>query len=96
MYAFKVQGEKYHEFRRLLNSWSYPMYLFQFLKNNKNDLPENKTIPELARIIANSAKQIDDTLKRLSTNKKEKMEAFFAPLNNYQFQFRILAEQKGR
>ncbi len=96
LYAFKFQGEKYHEFRRLLNLWSDPMYLVQFLKNNKNDLPENKTIPELAQTIANNAKQIDETLKRLGTNKKEKMEAFFSPLNNFQYQFRILAEQKGR
>ena len=80
MYAIKQQGEPYHEFRRLLNLWSDPLYLIKFLVNNKIDLPKNKTIPEIADIISNNAKQINEILKRISTNKNEKLDTFFCTI----------------
>ena len=96
LYAIREEGQLRDELSRLLGEWADPVFLFQFLKANSRDLPVNKTIITLANTIIENAGYIDRRLKELSSSKTQSLETFFAPLNNHQYQLRILNEQKGR
>ncbi len=96
LYAFRHRGRQTNELRRLLKLWKDIKYVFDFLNANIADLPKNKTIPQLASVIQESAYEIEDILMELAHDPTKQLEEFFRPLNNNETNVRVLSLQKGR
>ncbi|MBC7553591.1 MAG: hypothetical protein H7257_06390 [Taibaiella sp.] len=96
LYALKYVGQSQNELRRLLAFWQDPQVVYNFLKANTADLPKNKTIFQLAEMIADDAETIEDTLNQLTNDEFNRLEEFFKPLNNLETNIRSLSLQKGR
>ena len=79
-----------------MNLWNNPMYVYGFLKENAADLPQNRTLEELAAIIAENAKTINATLHEKVKNENHSLDEFFKPLYNQEYRVQILSLQKGR
>ena len=95
LFAFHYANEDENELGRLLDLWSDVGYLYQFLKENKQDIG-SLSIGKLTEQIISDAEYINDFLERLSNNENEKLEYFFKPLYNSEYQFQLLSLQKGR
>ncbi len=96
LFAFCFKGEKMNELRRLLKLWNDTAYLFEFVKNNKSDVPKNIPIPTLVFQLIDNANEIDDTLIKISNDPNRRLEEFFKPLNNQEYRIVELSKQKGR
>ena len=94
LFAFHYDNEDENELSRLLDLWSDVSYLYQFLKDNKQDIG-SLPIGKLTEQILADAEYINDFLERLSNNENEKLEYFFKPLYNSEYQFQLLSLQKG-
>jgi hypothetical protein len=96
LFAFHYKHERENELARILNLWNDSAYLFQFFNENKQDVDPNRIV-ELIEQISSDALIIDELLLRLSNSENEKLESFFKPLNNLEYQqFKVLSLQKGR
>jgi hypothetical protein len=96
LFAFHYSDETDNELYRLLSLWNDPSYLYQFIKQNKSDLPQNILISELMDLLIDNANDIDDVLNEISTNPHRVLEEFFQPLNNQEYHIVELSKQKGR
>lgn len=96
LFAFRFEGEEMNELRRLLTLWNDTAYLFEFVKNNKSDIPKNIPIPTLVFQLIDNANEIDGTLIEISNDPNRRLEEFFKPLNNQEYRIVELSKQKGR
>lgn len=101
LFAFHYADEAENELKRLLNQWNDVAYLYQFLKENEQDVKSNSelkstSIETLINQIVTDANRIDDLLKILSSNETKKLDSFFKSLHNSEYQFQTLSLQKGR
>lgn len=95
LFAFQYKNDALNELERLLELWTDIGYVYEFLKENKNDIG-NQSAELLTEQIIEDATEIDDTLNEISSNKNQRLESFFRPLDNKEYQFKILSKQKGR
>jgi len=95
LFAFHYDNENANELNRLLGLWNDVGYLHRFLKENERDTGTISIEKRIEQIIED-ANYLDELLLRLSTNENEKLEYFFKPLRNSEYQFQILSLQKGR
>jgi hypothetical protein len=96
LFAFHYETEPDNELSRLLKLWNDTFYLYQFIKENKEDIPKRKPVPTLINQIIDDGNKIDETLYKLSKNKDETLEEFFKPLNNQEYRVLELSKRKGR
>ncbi len=96
LFAFHYDNEKYNELRRLLKQWNDTTQLYQFVIENKTDVPANIPVHILIEQITGNANDIDDTLNEISTNPSRNLEEFFRPLDNQEYHVITLSKQKGR
>lgn len=96
LFAFHFKGESKNELRRLLTLWTNTEYLYKFLKDNKSDLPKGVPISILVSQLIENANDIDDILHEISNDPERKLEDFFKPLDNQEYQIVNLSKQKGR
>lgn len=96
LFAFQYKGEKENELRRLLNLWNDTSYLFDFIIKNKSDIPNHLTLNQIVIKLIEDANDIDRTLSEIIFNPERKLEDFFRPLNNQEYQIIELSKQKGR
>ena len=97
LYAFHYKGEADNELDRLLSLWNDTLYLYQFVTQNKNDTPKNKSTRALVEQIIENANEIDDTLIELTENKKRNLDEFFVALDNKEYRLDVLlSKQKGK
>jgi hypothetical protein len=96
LFAFHYETEPDNELSRLLKLWNDTFYLYQFIKENKEDIPKRKQVPTLINQIIDDGNKIDETLYKLSKNKDETLEEFFKPLNNQEYRVLELSKRKGR
>lgn len=96
LFAFQYDGEASNEYDRLLNLWNDAEYIYSFLKENMEDIPKQKTISQLAELIMDDAIELDEALVEITESENEILSHFFRPLNNREFQLKILSLQKGR
>lgn len=96
LFAFQYDGEANNEYDRLLDLWADMEYIYNFLKENKEDIPKHKTIPEIAEYIIEDALEIDEILIEITETEDKKLSHFFKPLHNLESGARILSLQKGR
>ena len=94
LYSFQYSSTK-SELGRVLDFWNDPTHLFQFVENNKQDIG-NRSVETVVEQILEDAQKIDELIYSLSNNKHKNFDQFFKPLNNTEFQLRILSEQKGK
>jgi hypothetical protein len=90
------KGEKFNEMRRLLTLWNDTAYLYEFVTNNKSDIPKDLNILALVSQIIDHANDIDDRLYEISSNPEKGLEEFFKPLDNQEYHIVELSKQKGR
>jgi hypothetical protein len=95
LFAFQYLNEIENELFRLLELWNDPEYLRTFIIHHEKDIG-NKKIDFLIDQLLDDAIQIDDLLERLSTDDTKRLEEFFKPLDNQEYQITILSKQKGR
>lgn len=95
LFAFQYKDEVQNELERLLELWTDIGYVYSFLKANKDDIGNN-IIELLTDQIIEDANELDDILNEISNNKHNRLESFFRPLHNREYQFKILSKQKGR
>jgi hypothetical protein len=96
LFAFRFEGEKMNELRRLLTLWNDTAYLYEFVTNNKSDVPKNVTMRTLVFQLIEDANNIDDTIIEISSNPKRSLDEFFKPLDNQEYHIVELSKQKGR
>ncbi len=94
LYSVNETGE--HELRRILRLWKDFNYVYHFLTDNKEDTPSEIKIEQLAESIIDNAFDMEEMIIKLARNENARLEEFFKPLNNYEYQIRKLAGQKGR
>lgn len=95
LFAFHYKGETYNELRRLLKLWNDTTYLHHFVIQNKSDIPKDNKIQTLINQLIDNANEIDDTLYEISLDPERRLEQFFKPLDNQEYQFVELSKQKG-
>lgn len=96
LFAFRFEGEKMNELQRLLTLWNDTSYLYEFVTNNKSDIPKNISIQTLVFQLIKDANDIDDTISEISSNPKRRLEEFFKTLDNQEYHIVELSKQKGR
>lgn len=94
--AFHYDGEEDNEYDRLLYLWNDMEYVYNFLKDNKQDIPADKTIFQIAEYIIEDAQKIDEVLIEITEAEDKTLSHFFKPLHNLESGARILSLQKGR
>jgi hypothetical protein len=95
LFSFHYENEEENELERNLNLWNDTEYVYQFLTENKQDV-NTGTIEDLTEQIHEDANTIEEILFKLSATKGEKLDSFFKPLHNSEYQFKLLSLQKGR
>jgi hypothetical protein len=97
LYTFHYDDGKQNELQRLLELWNNTAYLYDFVKNNKKDIPQKKTLDEMVLQLQEDANKIEDNFYEISINSEKRYEEFFKPLNNHEYRIHIqLSKQKGR
>jgi len=96
LFAFRYAGEVDNEYDRLLDLWDDMEYIYNFLKENKQDIPKHKSIPQIAEFIIEDAIEIDEILIDITEADDKTLSHFFKPLHNLESGARILSLQKGR
>lgn len=96
LFAFQYENEFDNELSRLLKLWNDTSYLFQFVTENKLDIPSNLSITKVINQIIESANAIDDILNLVSNDESKRLEEFFKPLHNHEYSSVVLSKQKGR
>ena len=96
LFAFQYEKENDNELHRLLNLWNDTAYLYQFVSQNKSDLPKNVTIQALINQLIDNANEIDDALNEIVADPGKSLEVFFKPLDNQEYHIVKLSKQKGR
>ncbi len=96
LFAFHYNGEADNEYDRLLDLWNDAEYIYEFLKNNKADIPKNSTIVQVAEFIIEDALELDETLIEITQSGDKTLSYFFKPLHNQEYHVKILSFQKGR
>lgn len=96
LFAFHYDEEVDNEYDRLLDSWTDTEYVRRFLNKNETDIPAHKTKRQLIEYITEDAISIDEQLINITQSENESLSQFFRPLDNSEYQLRILSLQKGR
>lgn len=94
LFAVRYTTNEENELKRLLNLWSNPAEVYNFVKKNAGDLLKNNTIEELTQKILEEAEYIDNTLNQLKENAHVNLDDFFLPLNASDTQY--LGKKKGK
>ena len=92
LFAFHYKNEKYNELSKLLNEWNDTLYLYNFVKENKNDIPKSKNSSEFIKQIIEDANQIESVLK----TKQKTLDIFFTPLHNQEYKVINLSKKKRK
>lgn len=96
LFAIKYEGEEYHELDRLLNLWNDPSFLHLFLKNNRADIPYDRTSYQVLNDILDDVNILEDILNEIATDESRQFKEFFSPLYNQEYKVVVLSMQKGR
>lgn len=96
LFAIQYEGEDENEYDRLLGLWGDTEYLVDFLLKNKRDIPDRRTLEEMANFLREDAFAIDDRLLEILEREDENLSFFFQPLHNQEYQTQVLSLQKGR
>lgn len=96
LFAIQYEGEEMNEYQRLMNLWRDMEYLHNFLTKNESDLPGNCTKMQVANRIMDDQLQMYKTIIEILRGGDRKLEEFFRPLHNNEYQAQILSLQKGR
>ena len=86
LFAFRYPEEEDNEYDRLLSLWNDEEYVYNFLKENREDIPKD---------ITEDAEKIDEILINIGAEDKT-FSCFFRPLHNLETGVRVLSLQKGR
>lgn len=95
LFAFRYPEEEDNEYDRLLNLWNDVEYVYNFLKENREDFPKDKDIWQVADHITEDVEKLDEILINIEKEDKT-LSCFFRPLHNLETGARILSLQKGR
>lgn len=96
LFAFHYEKEKQNELLRLLNEWNNTLFLYEFIQQNTRDIPKNVTTMKIVNQLIDDTNEIDQTLLSISKDPNKRLEEFFRPLHNQEYQFVALSKQKGR
>ncbi|WP_286856444.1 MULTISPECIES: hypothetical protein [Sphingobacterium] len=96
LFAFHYEGELDNEYDRLMDLWYNAEYVYDFVKANKNDIPENKNVKKVSEQIMDDAILIDETLVEITKSDDRSLSQFFKPLHNQEYKVKVLSLQKGR
>jgi len=96
LYAFKYPRQRNNELRRLMLQWTDPIWVYNFLKEHERDIPEGKTLLEVADIIADNAGELNNKINLLLNNERRSLDEFFQPLHNQEYGEGMFILQKGR
>lgn len=96
LFAFHYEGELDNEYDRLMDLWYNAEYVYDFVKANKNDIPENKNVKKVSEQIMDDAILIDETLVEITKSDDGSLSQFFKPLHNQEYKVKVLSLQKGR
>ncbi|MGO1596745.1 MAG: hypothetical protein ACTHXT_08600 [Sphingobacterium sp.] len=96
LFAFQYGGETDNEYDRLMDLWASAEYVYEFVKANKDDIPENKSVKKVSEQILDDAILIDETLIEITESVGRTLSQFFKPLHNQEYKVKVLSLQKGR
>ncbi|GAA5225110.1 hypothetical protein [Membranihabitans marinus] len=96
LFAFKYDNEGQHELDRLMELWTDPEYISNFLETHKSDIPKGEDQTKLAVKLLKNASKILELIYDICNKKDLHLEEFFAPLDNQASGFSELSRQKGK
>ena len=96
LFAFHFDDETENELIRLLKLWNDTEYVYEFIQQNLDDIPDDEDPDDLLLKISNHADEINDILYDITEDDSNQFESFFKPLNNQEYQEVLLSKQKGR
>ena len=96
LYAFQYDGEDNHALDIVLEQWNEPEYLYEFLKANLKDIPQQKNIIQIQNEIITNSEEIEDLLEEIAESEDQFFEEFFKALDNNEYKVLELSRQKGR
>ena len=96
LFAVRYQDDGENELKRLLDLWSNPTEVYNYVKENGGDLLINHSIAKLSKMIREEVEYIDDILNKLKDNPAENLNNFFIPLNSGDSEFLPLGKKKGK
>lgn len=96
LFAFHYENEVDNEYDRLLDLWNDAAYIYEFLKENKRDIPLYRTIAQVAEFIIEDAIELDEALIEITESDDKNLSHFFKQLHNQEYQAKVLSLQKGR
>lgn len=96
LFAFRYEDEMDNEYDRLMYLWDDVEYIFEFLKNNREDIPKDRSIEQLADWIVEDAIKIDEKLIEITESTDKTLSYFFQPLHNQEYKIKVLSLQKGK
>ena len=76
--------------------WGNIEYLYEFLQQNKQDIPKGRSLGDIALEISEDAYLIDSTLMQMIDEVDKSLSQFFKPLRNLESGIKVLSLQKGR
>ena len=96
LFSVRYDDQEDNEFDRLMDLWADTEYVYNFLKQNKDDIPKSKSISNIANEILEDSEIIEDTLIDLAEDNESNLDSFFRPLHNNEYPIKVLSLQKGR
>ena len=95
LFSFHYNDEAENELKRLLNLWNDPEYLHNFIYRHKHDIA-GQSVETIVQQILDNIEEIEQRLYEFATGEFEKLDTFFKPLDNLEYQLKVLSRQKGR
>lgn len=95
LFSFHFPNQAENELKRTLSLWNDDEYLEQFYEDNILDM-KGMSFETFSRDIILAANQLDDRIYDLSVSDFPNFDTFFKPLDNQEYQFKILSKRKGR
>ena len=96
LFAVHYSNQKDNELKRILKSWSTPIFLVDFVINNSKDTIHFDR-DELIECLIDDVNALEDIINNCAKNDGiTDFDNFFKPLNNNEYREIILSERKGR
>lgn len=96
LFAFQYEGEADNEYDKLLDLWTDTEYVRNYLNENEEDIPKEKTKRQYVNYIRQDAYSIDEQLLKITETTDQLLSHFFKPLHNNEYHVQTLWLQKGR
>ena len=96
LFSFHLDGEQQNELAGLLSKWNDTSYLYHFVTENIEDIPDGMSVNDCVTNLHDNAADLDYFLHAIAHSSSGDWNQFFKPLRNTEYGLESLSRQKGR